>query len=109
MATAYAFEAQLITNGIYTGNAMIVDNNGTGQVFCDNDGDDIYDDTDNCPDTWNSNQTDSDSDGIGNWCDNCPSNCNSQQLDADGDGIGDVCDGSPGCGGCGQTDCEQEC
>jgi hypothetical protein len=52
---------------------------------------------------------DTDSDGILDNVDNCPNNCNPQQIDADGDGIGDVCDTVPGCGGCGQTQCEQEC
>ena len=52
---------------------------------------------------------DTDSDGILDNVDNCPYNCNPQQIDADGDGIGDVCDTVPGCGGCGQTQCEQEC
>ena len=54
-------------------------------------------------------QEDADEDGIGDVCDNCPTKCNVRQLDADGDGKGDVCDTTPGCGGCGQTQCEQEC
>lgn len=41
--------------------------------------------------------------------DNCPDTCNFEQLDADNDSIGDVCDPQPGCGGCGQTTCEQPC
>jgi hypothetical protein len=49
---------------------------------------------------------DADGDGIADGTDNCPSNYNPQQLDADTDGIGDVCDTTPGCGGCGQTACE---
>lgn len=52
---------------------------------------------------------DSDGDGVDDACDNCPAACNSEQLDADNDGMGDVCDSQPGCGGCGQTACEQEC
>jgi hypothetical protein len=53
--------------------------------------------------------SDTDSDGIPDSSDNCPENCNAQQLDADTDDIGDVCDETPGCGGCGETVCEQEC
>jgi hypothetical protein len=49
---------------------------------------------------------DIDSDGVEDAVDNCPNNYNSRQLDADTDGIGDVCDTEPGCGGCGQTACE---
>ncbi len=49
---------------------------------------------------------DADGDGIDDYVDNCPNNYNPQQLDADTDGTGDVCDPSPGCGGCGQTACE---
>jgi len=35
---------------------------------------------------------DDDGDEIGNSCDNCPDVANADQLDADGDGIGDVCE-----------------
>jgi hypothetical protein len=108
MATAYALETQLRSNG-FTGDVYISDNNGTGQVFCDNDSDLVYDDTDNCPNISNLNQEDVDSDGTGDACDNCPNTCNSQQLDADNDGIGDACDCEPGCGGCGEPDCEESC
>jgi hypothetical protein len=78
-------------------------------VLADSDNDDIGDDTDNCPYTPNPNQEDADNDGIGDACDNCPLICNSDQLDADNDTIGDVCDCTPGCGGCGQSDCEESC
>ncbi len=40
MATAYALETQLRSNG-FTGTADIRDNNGTEQVFCDNDEDNV--------------------------------------------------------------------
>ncbi len=49
---------------------------------------------------------DTDYDGVADMTDNCPSIYNPQQLDADTDGTGDVCDTAPGCGGCGQTACE---
>jgi len=73
----------------------------------DNDG--IFDPADNCPTVYNPDQADVDNDGIGDACDNCPTVCNPQQLDGDMDTIGDVCDTSPGCGGCGQSQCEQPC
>jgi hypothetical protein len=62
-------ETQLRENG-FTGTADIRDNNGTVQVFCDNDNDTVYDDTDNCPNIYNPNQEDIDSDGTGDSCDN---------------------------------------
>jgi hypothetical protein len=108
MNTAYAMETQLRYNG-FTGTAIIYDNTGTGQVFCDNDGDTVYDDTDNCPNVSNFGQENVDNDWWGDACDNCPFLCNSNQLDADGDDIGDVCDDTPGCGGCGEPNCEESC
>ena len=100
------------------------DSDGTGDVCetnSDNDG--IPDDCDNCPERFNPAQTDWDNDGLGDTCDtetqdkdgdgvdnrtdNCESALNFYQLDADSDGIGDVCDSTPGCGGCGQSACEQ--
>jgi len=57
----------------------------------DSDFDGIPDVNDNCPFTFNPDQTDSDQDGIGNLCDNCPYTYNPDQTDSDGDGIGDVC------------------
>jgi hypothetical protein len=74
----------------------------------DRDGDGAPDDTDNCPDTPNTDQLDSDGDGVGDLCDpdvvdtdgdgvvdgldNCPDTPNTDQLDSDGDGVGDLCD-----------------
>jgi formylglycine-generating enzyme required for sulfatase activity len=76
----------------------------------------MFDDNDNCPNTYNPNQTDKDADGIGDDCDTCPldpdndkdgdgvcgnvDNCpavaNADQVDADGDSLGNTCDNCPG-------------
>jgi hypothetical protein len=50
---------------------------------------------------------DTDGDCISDPADNCPATWNSEQLDADTDGTGDLCDNDPGCGGCGETACEE--
>lgn len=61
----------------------------------DDDGDDIPNVADNCPEVHNRDQADSDGDGIGDACDNCPQVANPDQLDIDEDGIGDACDNCP--------------
>jgi hypothetical protein len=78
----------------------------------DDDGDGIFNTSDNCPQLANPNQLDTDVDGDGDACDacsqdpdndadgdgvcgnvdNCPLVTNSNQLDTDGDDIGDACD-----------------
>lgn len=71
----------------------------------DRDADGILNEDDNCPDTFNIEQTDTDGDGEGDVCDtdddgdgiadeldNCPLTANENQADVDGDGFGDVCD-----------------
>ncbi len=82
----------------------------------DLDGDEVENNIDNCPSTFNTNQLDSDSDGLGDVCDPCPNspilaadtdldgildcrdNCptvsNYYQEDIDGDTLGDACDQS---------------
>lgn len=65
-------------------------------VATDSDGDGIPDFMDNCPFTFNPDQSDSDGDGWGDACDNCPTISNPTQLDSDGDGWGDACDLCPG-------------
>lgn len=79
---------------------------------CDEDGDGVKDDEDNCPADSNPDQEDIDGDGLGDICDACPNdpendqdgdgicgdvdNCradyNSKQEDIDEDGIGSICD-----------------
>ena len=71
----------------------------------DSDNDTIPNEIDNCPLTFNPDQTDTDGDGLGDACDddddgdtvpdttdNCPFTPNADQTDTDGDGIGDACD-----------------
>jgi Zn-dependent metalloprotease len=56
------------------------------RVGVDTDGDEVWDDVDNCPAAANPAQADTDADGIGDVCDNC------DPTDSDGDGVGDACD-----------------
>ena len=76
----------------------------------DVDGDNVFNDRDNCISVYNPAQGDADADGQGDACDgdfdrdgdgyydtgtptdNCPPVANPDQADADGDGIGDPCD-----------------
>ncbi len=57
----------------------------------DEDGDGVFDDVDNCPQSANPDQADADGDGIGNVCDNCLLTANPNQEDIDGNGVGDIC------------------
>lgn len=61
----------------------------------DMDMDGIPNNEDNCPCSYNPNQSDIDNDGIGDECDNCPITANPDQYDVDNDGVGDVCDNCP--------------
>ncbi len=71
----------------------------------DQDGDDVFDNEDNCPQTSNPNQEDTNEDGVGDACDedidgdgvlddedNCPLIANPDQENQDSDSIGDACD-----------------
>ena len=70
----------------------------------DTDGDTIADDTDNCINVVNTDQTNDDADAYGNVCDNCPTVTNADQADADGDGDGDACDNCPAVSNADQAD-----
>jgi PKD repeat protein len=65
------------------------------QGCVDFDGDGYCNNLDNCPFTYNSDQSDIDNDGVGDVCDNCPTTYNPDQIDTDGDGVGDICDNCP--------------
>ncbi|XP_043220048.1 cartilage oligomeric matrix protein-like isoform X2 [Amphibalanus amphitrite] len=61
----------------------------------DADGDNVYNEPDNCPLVSNADQADTDRGGPdrqGDVCDNCPTIPNFDQEDTDNDGKGDVCD-----------------
>lgn len=97
-------------NTTVTGNS----NNGGNVSSGDNDGDNVDDANDNCPNVSNASQADSDNDGVGDACDvvnnnnssnldsdndgvvdsvdNCVNVANSSQTDSDNDGLGDACD-----------------
>jgi hypothetical protein len=52
---------------------------------------------------------DTDKDDLADVFDNCPNTYNPNQSDANENGIGDCCDPTPGCGGCGQPECDTYC
>ncbi len=101
--------SRLLCICIGIGLATSCNNEPTGAVATDSDGDGIINTIDNCPEKANLDQLDTDGDGIGDLCDltdntdtdgdtiinsedNCPEKANLDQLDSDGDGIGDLCD-----------------
>ena len=64
----------------------------------DRDGDGVFNEDDDCPDTYDPCQFDRDGDGVGDLCDSCPDVPNGgvfQTLDSDGDGHSDACDNCP--------------
>jgi hypothetical protein len=90
---AYSYEVESVKD--YAGPTYIrlVDLNIIEIQDADEDG--YADDVDNCPNTYNPDQTNSDGDTYGDVCDNCPFDDNEDQADGDGDGVGDVCDNCP--------------
>lgn len=56
-------------------------------------GDGVGDMCDNCPTTYNPEQTDVDGDGVGDECDNCADIANPEQEDSEGEGIEPECNG----------------
>ena len=81
--------------GLHRPDAMMAaDATVDGDPTVDTDGDEQFDDVDNCRDVPNGDQHDVDGDRIGDLCDNCPHRNSSQLGDQDGDGVGDLCDPS---------------
>jgi len=92
----------------------------------DLDGDGVGDQLDNCPNTYNPDQTDSDGDSAGDACDGCPADpdktdpgvcdCGTPDTDTDGDGTPDCNDNcpadpdktDPGVCGCGTPDTDTD-
>jgi hypothetical protein len=83
----------------------------------DEDRDMVPDESDNCPDVANSDQSDNDDDGLGDACDpdddndtvadeddNCPLDSNAGQADTDDDALGNACDNCPEASNPEQTD-----
>jgi Zn-dependent metalloprotease len=60
----------------------------------DDDGDQAWDEIDNCLRLPNPDQLDADGDDVGDACDNCRTVANSSQSDCDSDGLGDPCEGT---------------
>ena len=68
----------------------------------DLDSDGVDNNLDNCPNTYNPNQTDSDTDGAGDACDGCPNDLNKTEPGQCGCGVADTntdtdSDGTPDC------------
>jgi hypothetical protein len=78
--------------------ALAFDASVDGSPFVDTDGDQIFDDDDNCIQEPNADQHDSElePDGVGDACDNCVTTTNADQHDEDSDLAGDACDVCPG-------------
>ena len=79
--------------------------------FVDSDIDGTPDYDDNCPCTYNPDQSDIDADGYGDVCDNCVDTYNPGQSNIDQDDLGDACDACPEtygewCNGCPEISCD---
>ena len=79
--TMKAIFSHLLCVFIVIGTIFSCNNEPTGAVSTDSDGDGIINSIDNCPEIANPNQEDSDGDGIGNACDL------TDNTDTDGDSI----------------------
>ena len=79
--TMKAIFSHLLCVFIVIGTIFSCNNEPTGAVSTDSDGDGIINSIDNCPEIANPNQEDSDGDGIGNACDL------TENTDTDGDSI----------------------
>jgi len=79
-----------------------------GTAVADADDDGVADEIDDCPLTWDPDQTDLDDDGKGDVCDNCPGVADPTQADADQDGFGDACDICPSIADPFQADLDQD-
>jgi len=85
---------------------VTIGTNNTSQQTDDADADGTGEQCDNCPGTYNPDQSDSDGDGAGDACDSCPMDFNSRHEDGDGDGAGDVCDNCRGVANPDQADAD---
>ena len=66
-----------------------IPDNCDDEIFPDEDGDGVTDEEDNCPSTYNPDQSDIDNDGIGDVCDLIEINI-SEAITPNGDGINDT-------------------
>lgn len=73
-------------------NVEVITHNLSIEAEDDPDEDKFGNESDNCPNIRNPEQSDSDQDGVGDACDNCPLNENPEQVDSDDNGLGDACE-----------------